>query len=326
MGHALDLDQVGHLLVHRQHPVTLAGDCQPALEVSQLLALDVDPVAVDLETEALRSQAVDARPVALAVDLELRGACGRVRDLGTAAGRRGHEARLLDLSLHFVDADRRFDQRDLGVPVRQVPAGHHLAVEPADVDRPGPDLVAVQQVEQESLVGGAAVDHHGGVRQRPPQPRQSLLTVRAPGDDLGDHRVEFRRHAVAGLDAGVDAQARSGGQAHQVDPARRRREGVLRVLGVEPHLDRRAPRGRRFAFETAAAGDVQLQFDQVDAGGHLGHRMLDLQPGVDLHEGERLAALVVEELDGAGVVISHGLGQAHRRRPQLAILLGGERW
>ena len=35
-----------------------------------------------------------------------------------------------------------------------------------------------------------------------------------------------------------------------------------------------------------AGGDPQLPFDQVDAGDHLGDRMLDLQPRVHLHEPE----------------------------------------
>ena len=43
----------------------------------------------------------------------------------------------------------------------------------------------------------------------------------------------------------------------------------------------------------------ELPFDQVLAGDHLGHGMLDLQAGVHLHEVEG-AVLVGDELDGAG--------------------------
>ena len=39
-----------------------------------------------------------------------------------------------------------------------------------------------------------------------------------------------------------------------------------------------------------AGGDAQLPFDQVEAGDHLGHRMLDLQAGVHLHEIEGVVA------------------------------------
>ena len=63
----------------------------------------------------------------------------------------------------------------------------------------------------------------------------------------------------------------------------------LGVLGVEPGLDRVAALGRRLALEPPAGGDVQLQLDEVEAGGQLGDRVLDLQAGVDLEERERSA-------------------------------------
>ena len=58
------------------------------------------------------------------------------------------------------------------------------------------------------------------------------------------------------------------------------------VLGVEPDLDRMTLRGGRFGGQPTAVGDVQLQRDQVEAGGLLGDRVLDLQPGVHLEEEE----------------------------------------
>ena len=82
--------------------------------------------------------------------------------------------------------------------------------------------------------------------------------------------------------------------------------------------------GRRRAFQPAAGGDVQLQPDQVDAGGDLGDRVLDLQPGVDLEEGEQLLPGVVEELDGARAAVAHGQREPLGRRLQLGDLLGGE--
>ena len=53
--------------------------------------------------------------------------------------------------------------------------------------------------------------------------------------------------------------------------------------------------------------------------------MLDLQSGVDLEEGEALLTWLVEELDGARVLVAGGRGQAHGGCPQVAVLLGGER-
>jgi uncharacterized phage protein gp47/JayE len=48
-----------------------------------------------------------------------------------------------------------------------------------------------------------------------------------------------------------------------------------------------------------AAGDENLQLDQVDAGGDLGDRVLDLQPGVDLEEREELLVRLIEVLDSS---------------------------
>ena len=57
--------------------------------------------------------------------------------------------------------------------------------------------------------------------------------------------------------------------------------------------------GRRLRIEPATGGDVELGGDEVEAGGALGDRMLDLQPGVHLQEVEP-AAVVGQEFDGAG--------------------------
>ena len=38
-----------------------------------------------------------------------------------------------------------------------------------------------------------------------------------------------------------------------------------------------------------AGGDAQLPLDQIEAGDHLGHRMLDLEPGIHLDEVEGVA-------------------------------------
>ncbi len=55
--------------------------------------------------------------------------------------------------------------------------------------------------------------------------------------------------------------------------------------------------------------DADLQLDQVDAGDHLGDRVLDLQAGVHLHEEELVGPVGGDdELDGAraGVVDAAG--------------------
>ena len=92
----------------------------------------------------------------------------------------------------------------------------------------------------------------------------------------------------------------------------------VRMLGVDAALDRRAldahvllrDRQRR------AGGDLDLLVDEIDAGDHLGHGMLDLDAGVHLDEIE--PPVLVEELDRADAEIAE-LG--HRARDDAADLL-----
>ncbi len=59
-----------------------------------------------------------------------------------------------------------------------------------------------------------------------------------------------------------------------------------------------------------AAGDADLPLDEIDAGDHLGDRVLDLEAGVHLEEEE--LAVLIDELDRAGVVVADGLGDLDR--------------
>ena len=78
------------------------------------------------------------------------------------------------------------------------------------------------------------------------------------------------------------------------------------------------------ALEPAARRDVDLRLHQVDVGGGLGDRVLDLQPGVDLEEREGLLPGVVEELDRARTDVPDGQGEPLGRRLQLLVLLGAQ--
>ena len=74
-----------------------------------------------------------------------------------------------------------------------------------------------------------------------------------------------------------------------------------------------------------AGGDAQLPLDQVQPGDGLGDRMLDLQPGVHLHEVEAqvaVAELLGDELDRAGADIADRLRRRHRGRAHLGAALG----
>jgi len=76
--------------------------------------------------------------------------------------------------------------------------------------------------------------------------------------------------------------------------------------------------------ERLAGGDANLLADDIDAGAHLGHRMLDLEPCVQLDEVEA-AVRAEQELEGAGVAVADGTagtlgGVLHR-----LALLGAQR-
>ncbi len=141
-------------------------------------------------------------------------------------------------------------------------------------------------------------------------------------DQLGDHRIVERRDAVVGLDAGVDPDA---GQAllalefQDADTPGRRQKAVLRILGVEARLDRRALAADLALLERQrlAGGDAELPFDQIEAGDRLGDRMLDLQARVHLEEievaGPQAARRVDDELDRAGADISDRPRRGDRR-------------
>ena len=221
--------------------------------------------------------------------------------------------------------DRGLEQRDVSVAHRDDLTAEAQAVEPRRVDVARADLGTVEQLEQEALVGRATVDDHHRLGQRAAQAREGLVAVVAPGGDLGDRRVELGGDDVAFGDAGVDAHARTGGQAQQGDPAGRGTEAQGRVLGVEARLDGVARRRRRLAFQPPAGRDVKLKLDEVEAGDRLRDRVLVLQPRVDPHERKGLGRRLVEELDRAGAAIAGAQRQAPRRVQDLALLLGRQR-
>ncbi len=78
--------------------------------------------------------------------------------------------------------------------------------------------------------------------ERAPHARDGARTILGPRDELRDHRVVEDRHVEAGRGAAVVADAGPGRRAQLQDPARRRQEVVVRILGVDPALDRVAVR------------------------------------------------------------------------------------
>ncbi len=81
---------------------------------------------------------------------------------------------------------------------------------------------------------------------------------------------------------------------------------ALGILGAQPDLDRGAALRRSLGVpEVLAARDPDLLAHEIEPGGQLGHRVLHLEPRVDLEEAE-VALLVRDELDGTGPDVAHG--------------------
>src|SRR5690606_37244051 len=157
-------------------------------------------------------------------------------------------------------------------------------------------------------VGPDAVDDH--LRKRNAHAADRLFAVGAVDDQLADHRVVVRWHAVAFVDVRIHAHAGAAGGVEVLDQAGRGHER-LRILGVDAAFDRVAAQHDVFLpdRQLLPRRDQQLLADQVDAGDHFGDRVLALDAGVHLDEIE--APVLVQELERARAAIADahaGLG------------------
>ena len=141
-------------------------------------------------------------------------------------------------------------------------------------------------------------------------PLDRLRAVLAPGDDLREQRVVVDAHLRADVEARVHPDPGPLRLREVQDTPRRRQVVAVRVLGVEAALEGVPPErhvGLREGKGTARR-HLELQPHEVEAAHRLGHRVLDLQPGVHLEEGERAVGRE-QELDGTRV---HVAGRARR--------------
>ena len=166
-----------------------------------------------------------------------------------------------------------------------------------------------------------------GLGQGVVKPGQRLLARVAMHDQLGHHRVIEGADCVALAHAVVEAQRGDvetvvRGLAVVVEPAGGGQELALGVFSADAGLNRvtldlqlvLAQRQR------LAGGNAQLPLDQVQPGDGLGHRVLDLQPGIHLHEEEihvAAGALLDDELDRAGTDVIHRARGRDRRQAHL---------
>ena len=161
--------------------------------------------------------------------------------------------------------------------------------------------------------------------ERPAGALQRLGAVAAGDDQLGDQGVEGARDGLARYVAAVDAHAGTARWLPAGERAGGGHEVAARVLGVDPELDGVAADLGIVVAELLAGGDAEHLAHQVDAGDLLGDRVLDLEPGVDLEEGDR-AVLADEELARAGADVARLVeDRLGRRVDALDLLVGQER-
>ena len=150
--------------------------------------------------------------------------------------------------------------------------------------------------------------------------------IAAHGGELHQHGIIERRDDRAGIArGGVEADSETGGGAVVEDAAVVRGEIFLRILGGDAALDREAVardlvlrwQGDFLIEKRVALRDEDLRADEVDARDTFRDGVLDLDARVHLDEEPVVLIHVVEEFDGARVVVADAVGEFHRRVAKL---------
>ena len=279
MRDAVDLDEQVGALLGDDRAVGGAGELQPPLVGADAPHADLDGHAVDRHAMAFTGDLADRAAVRVPAMAQLDHARCRGVGLRPAAAGERVETRAVGRRLGLADLDRRLQDRHVGVAHRDDVALQLHPVQPGRVHVTGAQFGPVEQLEQEALVRGPALDDDDGLRDRAAQPSERLVAVAPPGDQLRDRRVELGVDRVTLCHPGVDTHARAGRQPQQRDPPRGGKEAQCRVLGVQPRLDGVAVGGRRRSLQPAAGGDVQLELHEVEPGDLLGDGVLHLEAG-----------------------------------------------
>ena len=321
MRNPIDLDQEMRGTSNRDHGEAAIPQSHTALVVSEAFDLDLQITTVPVDLVAVRSDLTDTELVGLTLITELHRPPDGVTGPRTTTASRGQERSPLAGLAGIVGIDRSSDDRDIGMHRRTDRGPRIGAIEPPGIRGRRDDLFFVEQTQEEGLGGGAAVDDDRGLAQGVAQPRERLVTVPAPRDDLRDHRIVVRGNDIALSDTGVDTDTGTERELEQFHTARCRRETIVGVLGVEPGFHSMTELARALTLESPTVGDEDLQLHQIDTGGELGDRMLDLQTGVDLEEGEDLLLRLIQVLHRPRTGIPRSTNQLRGHRPQVIGLL-----
>src|SRR5690606_9193654 len=133
-------------------------------------------------------------------------------------------------------------------------------LEPMDVVVSACNVRIVNQFPEQRQGGLDAIDHD--LVERAAQAHQALVARAAVHDQLADQAIVIGRDAVAGIDAGIDADPEPARHVEMGDGPRRGGEGA-RILGIDAALygmpeEADIPLLRR---QAAARGDADLLVD-----------------------------------------------------------------
>ena len=187
----------------------------------------------------------------------------------------------------------------------------------------------VDQLFQERQVGRHAADTE--LTQRPIHAPCRFVGGGSPGGDLDQQGVVIAGDEGAGVGgAAVEPDAEAVGGVVGQDAAIVGNEVGFRVLGGDAALKGEAVEGdvllsrHSGAADAMALGDANLSLDQIHARHFLGDGVLDLDARIDLDEIEGAAVGIEQELDGAGVLVAGGGGEADGGVAKLLALFPAE--
>lgn len=139
----------------------------------------------------------------------------------------------------------------------------------------------------------------------------------------------MRWKIVTRVDRRIGAHARPARRVIAGDSSEAGKEVVLWIFGVDPELDGKAALLNVLlpVAQRQSGSHPDLLAHDIDAGDLLADGVLDLQPGIHLHEVE--LAVLEQELDRAGILVTHCLGRLDREHANFLALhlvqLGGRR-
>ena len=143
----------------------VAAKGESTLEFAEPFDVDDEFAAISVNTVAARTDLSDPQAVGLALVVEFHGPADGMGGARTTTMCGGQESGTFEALVGFVRVDRGGDERDVGGWRGTGRGARAGAVEPAGVGRGGDDLVAVEEIEEERLVGGASVDDDSGLTQ-----------------------------------------------------------------------------------------------------------------------------------------------------------------